>query len=221
MKKSAKFWMYKGINYSRKMQLIRPKNKFSKEEDEKLRLLVHTLGDQDWELIASQMPGRNVRQVKERYLNYLNPGLNTEPFSYEEDQLLRQKYDDLGNKWVKMTQFFNGRTDIALKNRWMVIQRREKLGLPLYPPIKEKKIERNLDQMPQLFIASYYHPPPYYPPQQINTQEINNQIAPVSAPQPFQQKVNDFYKVKEDDEVDMWGEVMNNAFDTSTDFFSW
>lgn len=101
-----------------------PKIKFSKEEDERLRQVINHYGVQDWDVIAEQMPGRNQRQCRERWTNYLAPTVNKEPFSAEEDQLLIEKYNEHGSRWVRIAKFFNGRSDTAIKNRWMTLQRK-------------------------------------------------------------------------------------------------
>ena len=101
-----------------------PKVKFTKEEDEKLRSIVAKYGESDWDMIADMMPGRNQRQCRERWLNYLSPSVNKEPWTREEDQLLIDKHNELGSRWVKIARFFTGRSDTAIKNRWMVLQRK-------------------------------------------------------------------------------------------------
>lgn len=41
-----------------------------------------------------------------------------EPWTKEEDDLLEQKFNEMGPHWAKMAAFFPGRTDVNLKNRW-------------------------------------------------------------------------------------------------------
>ena len=103
-----------------------PKNKFTEEEDFKLRKIVEIYGDKDWELISRLMETRNPRQCRERYTNYLNPSINNDPWSEDEDRLLIEKFNQLGGKWVKISKFFENRTDSQLKNRWQVLKRKEK-----------------------------------------------------------------------------------------------
>ncbi|OHS98154.1 Myb-like DNA-binding domain containing protein [Tritrichomonas foetus] len=101
-----------------------PKIKFTKDEDERLRSIVTQLGEQDWDTIADHMPGRNQRQCRERWLNYLSPNVNREPWSAEEDALLIEKHNELGSRWVRIAKYFVGRSDTSVKNRWMVLQRK-------------------------------------------------------------------------------------------------
>lgn len=95
---------------------------FSIEEDAKLRYLVSQYGSKDFKKIASFMPGRTPRQVRERYKNYLSPEVNNGPWSRDEDALLCQKFMELGPKWSKIADFFPSRSDINVKNRWTSIK---------------------------------------------------------------------------------------------------
>lgn len=101
------------------------KNKFTPEEDKKLLQLVNTYGTNSWPTIASLMgTNRNQRQCRERWKNYVNPDLeNGQPWTYEDDQLLVQKYEELGPKWNKIAKFFHNRSDNSIRNRWQLIIR--------------------------------------------------------------------------------------------------
>ncbi|OHS94870.1 hypothetical protein TRFO_10793 [Tritrichomonas foetus] len=102
-----------------------PKVKFSPEEDFHLRAIILRFGDHDWNLIASLMKDRNPRQCRERWLKYLAPNVRFEPWSPEEDKQLERLVHDFGQKWVKISRFFRNRTDINVKNRWLVLQRQK------------------------------------------------------------------------------------------------
>ena len=101
------------------------KNKFTIEEDQKLIKLIKKYGNSNWELISQKMDTRNPRQCKERWENYLLEGINRSPFTLAEDILLLNKFQELGSKWVLISKFFNSRTDIIIKNRYMVLKRRK------------------------------------------------------------------------------------------------
>jgi hypothetical protein len=70
------------------------------------------------------MGSRNSRQCRERWCNYLNPELRTEAWTSEEDKLLEEKFMEFGGKWNTIAQFFNGRSDLAIRNRMQVLERR-------------------------------------------------------------------------------------------------
>ena len=99
------------------------KAKFTQLEDSKLRRLVMLCQPLDWNQIAAQFPNRNLRQVKERWEYYLSPEVNNGPWSPAEDQLLLQKYQELGTKWSVIAKFFDHRTNTNCKNRFLAIQR--------------------------------------------------------------------------------------------------
>jgi hypothetical protein len=93
-------------------------------EDELLARLVSHQGTRDWDLIACQISGRNARQCRDRWLSYLAPDVINGPWTAEEEQLLVRKYKQFGASWKRIATYFKGRTDINVKNRWLLMQRR-------------------------------------------------------------------------------------------------
>jgi hypothetical protein len=69
------------------------------------------------------MDSRNERQCRERWKNYINPSLRSDPWTLEEDQLVVQKYAEFGPKWNKISKFFSNRSDNAVRNRWQLMLR--------------------------------------------------------------------------------------------------
>ena len=102
-----------------------PKFKFTSEEDAQLKQLVQIYGIYSWNQIAKIMGHRNPRQCKERWFNYLSPMIKNTPWSADEDKLLEKKFEEFGPKWVKIAKFFPMRTDIHIKNRWLVLSRKK------------------------------------------------------------------------------------------------
>lgn len=92
--------------------------KFSAEEDEKLKHLVEIMGEKKWDDIAKEMPGRNGRQCRDRYKNYLIQGFFNGEWTREEDEMLIKKFSEFGSQWSKITAYFNNRNANSLKNRW-------------------------------------------------------------------------------------------------------
>lgn len=99
----------------------RTRAKFLPEEDEKLRALVAELGEDSWEIVASRLPGRNVRQCRERWKHYLSSEKPKEPWTPLEDELLLKKVQEMGGKWTKIARCLKGRTDLQVKTRWQKI----------------------------------------------------------------------------------------------------
>jgi len=118
------FQQFRGLVPTARSKMQKPHVKFTADDDEKLRVLVERFGTNDWNTISSEIAGKNPRQCKERWLNYLSPGLNTSTWTAEEDSLLLAKYAELGCKWVQIAQFLPKRTDSMVKNRFNKLQRR-------------------------------------------------------------------------------------------------
>jgi hypothetical protein len=97
------------------------KRKFSPDEDERLTQIVQQCGASNWKQIASKLGSRNFRQCRERWKNYLSPTICKDPWTPDEDLLLQEKYDELGSQWCVIAKFFPSRTDVSLKNRWVVL----------------------------------------------------------------------------------------------------
>lgn len=95
------------------------KRRFTQEEDALIKKLVEEKKYSSWEEVARHVPGRTGCQCRDRYNSYLfNEAKNTKRWTEEEDRLLVQKYKELGPHWVKISEFFNGRTGNQIKNRW-------------------------------------------------------------------------------------------------------
>ena len=103
---------------SNRSKIIKKRNAFTEEEDKMLSNLVGRFGEDNWNKIARRMPKRDVRQCRERWLNYLSPLVINGAWSKEEEELLVRKVNEYGRKWKFITQFFPGRTDINIKNRY-------------------------------------------------------------------------------------------------------
>ena len=93
------------------------RNVFTLQEDAKLHALVQKYGTQ-WNKISEEMGNRSVRQCRERYLNYLAPGVVNGPWSQAEDRLLIEKHRIFGRKWTIIAKFFHNRSGANIKNRW-------------------------------------------------------------------------------------------------------
>jgi hypothetical protein len=101
-----------------------PRLRFNPSEDVLLMKMVAGLGTGDWHSVARRVPGRNARQCKERWENYLSPSVRNAPWTPEEEELLLQKHSEFGPMWRKIASFFRARTDINVRSRWHLIQRR-------------------------------------------------------------------------------------------------
>jgi hypothetical protein len=97
---------------------IRGRNKFTAEEDERLRSLVDQIGPKNWDNIAHNMPNRTPRQCRDRYNNHLIGQTPHIPWAPEEDAIVIESHRSLGPKWVEIAKLLHGRLGIHVKNRW-------------------------------------------------------------------------------------------------------
>jgi hypothetical protein len=119
------------------------KSKFSANEDTLLVSLVHQFGTNCWAKVAKLIDGRNPRQCRDRWLNYLSPKVSLGPWTMDEEAMLTRKFIEFGPRWRVIATFFSTRSDVNIKNHWQLMQRRARRGgkfsLGLYAPQQTKR----------------------------------------------------------------------------------
>jgi hypothetical protein len=83
-------------------------------------MLVEQFGTSSWSTIAARMPGRNVRQCRDRWKHYLSAQIK-QPWSAEEDCFLVQQVQHLGLTWSRIAATLPNRTDFEIRARWSQI----------------------------------------------------------------------------------------------------
>ncbi|EGG16489.1 myb domain-containing protein [Cavenderia fasciculata] len=94
------------------------KGPWKDEEDAKLIELVNKNGPKEWSTIASKIPGRIGKQCRERWFNHLSPDVRKTNWTPEEDRLIIESHQELGNKWTAISKLLDGRPANAIKNHW-------------------------------------------------------------------------------------------------------
>jgi hypothetical protein len=100
------------------------KCKFQPFEDVRLLDIVNHLGTMNWAEVARHMPGRNARQCRERWTNYINPNLVKSEWTEADDELLVESYSEVGPKWFIIAGLLPGRARNDVKNRYFTLRRR-------------------------------------------------------------------------------------------------
>ncbi|KAG7348124.1 Myb-like DNA-binding protein [Nitzschia inconspicua] len=99
------------------------KGQWTEEEDEFILKNVSASGEQPftrWSELALHMPGRHGKQIRERWINHLNPNISHLPFTEEDDLKLWDAAKIYGKKWVEISSkfFHSTRAENQIKNRW-------------------------------------------------------------------------------------------------------
>ena len=99
------------------------KGQWTDQEDAIVVDAVSTSAEQPftrWSDLASKLPGRVGKQIRDRWVNHLNPNINHMPFSREDDLLLWNGNKEFGKRWVEIStkRFNSSRSENHIKNRW-------------------------------------------------------------------------------------------------------
>ncbi|XP_073271234.1 transcription factor GAMYB-like isoform X2 [Primulina huaijiensis] len=112
------------------------KGPWTTDEDAILVEYVTKHGEGNWNAIQKHTGlTRCGKSCRLRWANHLRPDLKKGAFTLEEENIIIELHAKMGNKWAKMAAELPGRTDNEIKNYWNTrIKRRQRAGLPIYPP---------------------------------------------------------------------------------------
>ncbi|KAK9283785.1 hypothetical protein L1049_012037 [Liquidambar formosana] len=116
--------------------VILKKGPWTSAEDAILVEYVKKHGEGNWNAVQKHSGlFRCGKSCRLRWANHLRPNLKKGAFTADEERLIIELHAKMGNKWARMAAHLPGRTDNEIKNYWNTrIKRRQRAGLPLYPP---------------------------------------------------------------------------------------
>ncbi|CEL03819.1 hypothetical protein ASPCAL04961 [Aspergillus calidoustus] len=102
------------------------KGPWTEAEDDRLRKAIERHGTK-WAIVASAVGTRLPDQCSKRWSHAINPEIDHSPWTPQEDQMLIQNVNKHGHYWQQIVSlYFPGRTSLAAKNRYHILQRRLK-----------------------------------------------------------------------------------------------
>ncbi|CAD8087429.1 unnamed protein product [Paramecium primaurelia] len=93
------------------------RKQWSDEEDKRVILFVQQYG-RNWKVIEGFMEGRSSKQIRERFLNNLDPEINHQKFTPMEDKIILEQYRIYGPKWSEIAKMLDRRPENQVKNRF-------------------------------------------------------------------------------------------------------
>lgn len=123
-------------------------NPWTCEEEEMIHDLALLNGHAKWSPIAKSLNRifhqgikvRSPRQVREHWLNYLDPSLSKQEWTSEEDRLLHYYHAVYGKSWASIAKVFPSRNENQIKNRLKTLKRLNRQDLI----ISDRQITSNL-----------------------------------------------------------------------------
>lgn len=121
--------MVKPLETSPKSAEYTKKKVWTDYEDEVLGKLVGSYGKKKWSMIAQKLNDsvhnglkmRQSRQCRERWFNHIDPFMNRDSWTEQEDMLLIEKQKELGTKWNEISKFFKDKSEIQVKGHWRIL----------------------------------------------------------------------------------------------------
>jgi len=88
-----------------------------KDEDVKIVDLVSKFG-KSWSKISKHLGTRNGKQIRDRFINVLDPEIRKGKFTDDEDKKLVLLFKQYGPRWATIAKYYPNRTADMIKNRF-------------------------------------------------------------------------------------------------------
>ncbi|KAF7148089.1 hypothetical protein RHSIM_Rhsim03G0223000 [Rhododendron simsii] len=135
------------------------KGPWTPEEDQKLTDYIHRNGHGSWRALP-KLAGLNRcgKSCRLRWTNYLRPDIKRGKFTEEEEQIIINLHQVLGNKWSAIATHLPGRTDNEIKNFWNTHLRKKLLQMGIDPVTHRPRTDHLnlLANLPQLLAATNF-----------------------------------------------------------------
>ncbi|XP_055952564.1 snRNA-activating protein complex subunit 4-like isoform X2 [Argiope bruennichi] len=108
--------------YQRSLNTAMHKKYWTPEEDAKLAHLVESnkIGNFiPWNIVCSQMEGRERHQIINRYERTINNRIKRTPWTKEEDAMLLMCVKKYGCHWIQMKEYLPGRNPYTIRERYV------------------------------------------------------------------------------------------------------
>jgi hypothetical protein len=121
-------------------------NRWTKQENERLKQAIAKLGEKKWNDIAQFVGTKNSDQCNQHWHRVINPKISKQPWTEDEDDTLIDRVFMFGeSSWKKVAEGLKGRTDIQCRHRYIMLKKYEKQGKGRPLVRKPKKEEELMD----------------------------------------------------------------------------
>ncbi|KAF5804849.1 putative transcription factor MYB family [Helianthus annuus] len=136
--------------------------KWDPYEDKCLKVVVSLFGAKNWNKIAKFVPGRTQVQCRERWVNCLDPCLNMDEWTGEEDMKLKEAIEEHQYCWSRIAGAVPPRTDSQCRRRWKVLLPHEVGMLQVARSMKKAAFISNFvdreEERPDLSVKDFVAP---------------------------------------------------------------
>lgn len=115
------------------------KGAWTEEEDALLSHHVREMAKGNWVGVAEHVAGRTPKQCRERWMLVLDPTINKDEWTPEEDEQLLVLHQAHGNAWALIAKQLQGRTENSTKSRFKSLERKRERS---WTPHEDETIAR-------------------------------------------------------------------------------